>query len=148
MRRPGRALMLAGLLLVLASLVLPLSKCSFLHVVSGSMEPYLPVGSLVLLCPSEPLVGDVAAYSLYGSVIIHRVASADTASGTLFFSADLDPARPSVVESRRVLGVAVLALPLLGYLGMLRQHVMFAVMVAGLFWLLHRLYNMGKREWR
>jgi hypothetical protein len=148
MRSLGRILALSGLLLVLSSLLLPLTNCNLLYVVSGSMEPYVPVGSLIVLCRSQPSVGDVAAYSLYGETILHRVSSADLSKGTASFVADIDPKYPSVVEVGRVQGVAVLVIPLLGYLAMHRQYTIPLLMaVAGII-ILHSLYKMTQREGR
>ena len=53
-------------------------------VVSGSMEPEIPVGSLVLVKEAEPteiIPGDVIAFSGTGeAVVTHRVVENDTAS--------------------------------------------------------------------
>jgi len=147
-RALGRILVVSGLLLVLSSLLVPLAGCNLLHVVSGSMEPYVPVGSLVLLCQTQPSVGDVAAYSLYGKTVLHRVSSADLSKGTAYFVADVDPKSPSVVEIGTIRGVAAFAVPLLGYLAMFRQHtVALLAAVAGII-LFHSLYKMSRKGGR
>jgi signal peptidase len=148
MRSLGRILALSGLFLVLSSLLLPLTNCNLLYVVSGSMEPYVPVGSLIVLCRSQPTIGDVAAYSLYGETVLHRVFSADLSKGTASFVADIDPKSPSVVEIGRVQGVAVFIIPLLGYLAMYRQYtIALLVAIAGIV-LFHSLYKMSERKVR
>jgi hypothetical protein len=148
MRSLGRILALSGLLLVLSSLLLPLTNCNLLYVVSGSMEPYVPVGSLVVLCRSQPSVGDVAAYSLYGETVLHRVSSADLSRGTAYFVADVDPKSPSVVEIGRVQGVAVSIVPFVGYLAMFRQYtIALLVAIAGII-LFHSLYKMSRKGGR
>jgi signal peptidase len=148
MRSLGRILALSGLLLVLSSLLVPLTGCNLLYVVSGSMEPYVPVGSLVVLCRSQPSIGDVAAYSLYGETVLHRVSSADLSKGTAYFVADVDPKSPSVVEIGRVQGVAVSIVPLLGYLAMFRQYtIALLIAVAGIV-LFYNLYKMSRKGGR
>jgi signal peptidase len=148
MRSLGRILALSGLLLVLSSLLLPLTNCNLLYVVSGSMEPYVPVGSLIVLCHSQPSVGDVAAYSLYGETVLHRVSSADLSKGTATFVADIDPRYPSAVETGRIQGVAVFIVPLLGYLAMFRQHtIALLIAIAGIV-LFRSLYKMSEKGGR
>jgi signal peptidase len=148
MRSLGRILALSGLLLVLSSLLVPLTGCNLLYVVSGSMEPYVPVGSLVVLCRSQPSVGDVAAYSLYGETVLHRVSSADLSKGTATFVADIDPRYPSAVEIGRIQGVAVFIVPLLGYLALFRQHtIALLIAIAGIV-LFHSLYKMREKGGR
>jgi len=147
-RALGRTLAISGLLLVLSSLLVPLTGCNLLYVVSRSMEPYVPVGSLVLLCQTQPSVGDVAAYSLYGKTVLHRVSSADLSKGTAYFVADVDPKSPSVVEIGSIRGVAAFAVPLMGYLAMHRQHtIALLVAIAGII-LFHSLYKMSEKGGR
>jgi signal peptidase len=144
----GKVLTLSGILLMLSSLLAPLTSCSLLYIVSGSMEPYVPVGSLVLLCQTQPSVGDIAAYSLYGETVLHRVSSADLSKGTASFVADIDPKSPSVVEIGRVQGVMVFIVPLLGYLAMFRQYtIAFLAAVAGII-LFQSLYKMSEKRGR
>jgi signal peptidase len=147
-RALGRILVVSGLLLVLSSLLVPLVGCNLLYVVSGSMEPYVPVGSLVLLCQAQPSVGDVAAYSLYGKTVLHRVSSIDLKGGTMLFVADANPVYPSVVEIEKVRGVAVLVVPLLGYLAMNRLYaISFPAAVLAIV-LFSSLYKMSERKVR
>jgi signal peptidase len=148
MRSLGRILAISGFLLVLSSLLVPLTGCNLLYVVSGSMEPYVPVGSLVVLCRSQPSIGDVAAYSLYGETVLHRVSSADLSKGTAYFVADVDPKSPSVVEIGTIRGAVAFAVPLLGYLAMFRQYtIALLAAVAGII-LFHSLYKMSRKGGR
>jgi hypothetical protein len=148
MRSLGRISVLSGLLLILSSLLLPLTDCRLLYVVSSSMEPYVPLGSLVLLCRSQPTVGDVVAYSLYGETVLHRVSSIDLRGGSASFVSDIDPSRPSAVEIGRIQGVAVFIIPLLGYLAMYRQYtIAFLATVAGII-LFHSLYKISQKGGR
>lgn len=70
-----------GLLIIVLLLLIPLNMPKIFgyemyNVISGSMEPYIPTGSLVLV---EPVVGEdiepdeVIAFYKNGSVVTHRV---------------------------------------------------------------------------
>jgi len=122
MRRPVRALVL--LLVLIPSVLLAaqsLPGLMVLHVVSGSMEPNVPMGSLVVLWRGEqPSIGDVAAYVLEVQgrryVILHRVTGI-TEDGRYVFSADAGESYSvDLVEPGRVLGRMLIAIPYLGYL--------------------------------
>lgn len=91
----------------------------FYRIVSPSMEPLIPVGSLVVVSASEPVeVGDVVAYKLdvggRSYTLVHRVVGVE--NGHYAVRADADPAGPGeAVEAGEVMGKVVLAMPLIGY---------------------------------
>jgi signal peptidase I len=61
------------------------------NVVSGSMEPAIPMGSLILVdaTPAEELTaGDVAAFDSGGSVVAHRVKDNHLVEGELITQGD------------------------------------------------------------
>lgn len=66
-------------------------------VVSGSMEPSIPVGSLVFVKNKNPLeIADQEVAAFYkngdpGTIIVHRVMDNDTASGLLTTKGDANP---------------------------------------------------------
>lgn len=74
-------LILAAILLTCVPLTVPrLMGYEAFHVVSGSMEPEIPVGSIVYVEAVEPLdvqAGDVIAFYRGNSVVVHRVLSSD-----------------------------------------------------------------------
>ena len=74
----GTILLLSVILLLLPT-VLPLfTDLKVYTVVSGSMEPAIPVGSMVVTAPVEPEFlenRDIIAYQAGDSVIVHRVVS-------------------------------------------------------------------------
>ena len=144
----GKVLTLSGILLTLSSLLAPMTSCNLLYIVSGSMEPYVPVGSLVLLCQAQPSVGDIAAYSLYGKTVFHRVSSIDLKGGTMLFVADANPAYPSAVEIEKVRGVAVLVVPLLGYLAINRLYAISFLAATLAITLSLSLYKMSEKGGR
>lgn len=90
-------------------------------VVSGSMEPEVPVGSLVYVKPAEPAAleaGDVIAFSDSGAgdtVITHRVVENRTAMGELVTKGDANDANDAVpVKYGQVIGRMEHRIPALG----------------------------------
>jgi signal peptidase len=138
MRLPVRALVL---ILVLSSFFLlsvqSLPGLMVLHVVSGSMEPNVPVGSLVLLSRGEPpSIGDVAAYVLEVQgrryVLLHRVTGISS-DGRYVFTADADTLSGiTLVSPEKVLGKMLVAIPYLGYLAPYAPLVMGLLIVLSL----------------
>lgn len=65
--------------IIAAALALTLPRalgCQIFNVVSGSMEPAIPAGSVVYVKPAEPETieeGEVIAFVLDGEVVTHRV---------------------------------------------------------------------------
>ncbi len=112
-------IMLAALAVIL--IVPRLIGFQTLAVLSGSMEPNIPVGSIVFTKEAEPLelkAGDVVTYRLSADTMVtHRVVENDTESGCLIMQGDANetPDASPVLYSN-VVGKAAWHLPLLGYL--------------------------------
>lgn len=111
------------ILLVLAIILIAPRLLGYqsLAVLSGSMEPEIPVGSLVFAKETEPSaleVGDVITYKLSGTTLVtHRVIENDTVSGQLITQGDAnDVADSNPVEYQNVVGKVTMHLPWLGYL--------------------------------
>ena len=93
-------------------------------VLSGSMEPQLKVGSVVVICPVEPetiAVGDIIAFHPMGvdeTMVSHRVMGIE--EGTpLYFRTRGDAnedADPSAVPAQNVVGKIRFHIPYLGYI--------------------------------
>ncbi len=89
------------------------------RIVSPSMEPLIPVGSLVIVSSSEPMsIGDIVAYKLdvigRSYTLVHRVV--DVKDGYYVIRADVDPAGTGeTVEAGKIIGKVVLVIPFLGY---------------------------------
>ena len=90
------------------------------NIISGSMQPEIPVGSLVLVapCSSEELdAGDIIMYRSGGSDITHRVVSNDVQERTLITKGDANEREDlSPVFYDQVEGVIRLHLPAIGNL--------------------------------
>ena len=90
-------------------------------VLSGSMEPNIPVGSIVYVKPMEASqleAGDVCTYMLAdGShYVTHRVVSVDLESQTLITQGDANEVPDGDVAFSQVLGEAQFHLPYLGFI--------------------------------
>lgn len=87
-------------------------------VASDSMEPTIPVGSLVVATPGQPQVGDVVVYeAVNGAPHVHRVVDVDRSgeSPTYTTRGDNNAASDSyVVESEQIRGVVQFHLPYMG----------------------------------
>lgn len=117
----GLVLLLAGLLIVVPRLAggVPLT------ILSGSMEPNLPVGSLAVVVPVEPedvRIGQIITYLPNPddpTAITHRVTGiTHRADGGLTFTVqgDANSAADAPVQDYQVRGRVLYAVPWLGYL--------------------------------
>jgi hypothetical protein len=125
MRPIALCLMLIGLALMALGLLGYAGRYSLHYVASGSMQPYVPPGSLILVDSSPlPAQGDMALVGYYGELIAHRAAGLSPDGSALILTADAMPGFIQAVPLSSVKGVVVLAIPYLGYLPMLfRPHV-------------------------
>ncbi len=72
----GLVLLLSVIALLLPSVLPKFTDYEVYTVISGSMEPVIPVGSMVITEPTEPEYleeRDIIDYSSNGTVVIHRV---------------------------------------------------------------------------
>lgn len=107
---------------VAAVLILPaLFGCKSMAVVSGSMEPAIPVGSIVVVKEVDANtleVGDIISYRLSGNTMVtHRIATVDAENNALITKGDaneVEDANPVVFSN--VVGKELFHVPLLGYL--------------------------------
>lgn len=85
-------------------------------IVSGSMEPELPVGSLCMIdCQQkEPEAGDIISYKAGDSVITHRVIEV-TDEGYVTKGDENDSKDPGLVKPKQVFGTCVFSIPKAGY---------------------------------
>ena len=85
-------------------------------IVSGSMEPELPVGSLCMIdCQQkEPEAGDIISYKAGDSVITHRVIEV-TDEGYVTKGDANDSKDPGLVKQKQVFGTCVFSIPKAGY---------------------------------
>jgi len=119
---------------------------SAMTVLTQSMEPGLPPGTLVVIRPTpvdEIRVGDVITYQISSgeaAVVSHRVVSKTYADGELTFVTkgdNNDTADPAPVRPVQVRGTLWYSLPLLGWVNSLlngaNRTIVLAVVAGGLF---------------
>ncbi len=83
-------------LLALAAIIMINILFDFFYIKTGSMEPELPVGTVVIVTPrARPRIGDVFAYENHGRIVIHRIV--DTKDGGYIFQGDANPSPDGTV---------------------------------------------------
>lgn len=108
--------------LIAAVLVLFLNiRFDFYYIKTGSMEPELPVGTIVVVDAAQPVsIGDVYGYRSGRNVVIHRIVAVDGEGYT--FKGDANPSTDAVkvtegkLAGKVILKITVLA-PVLRWMG-------------------------------
>ena len=95
-------------LILLTAIILINVRFDFFYIKTGSMEPELPVGSVVMVDPyAKPKTGDIFAYESHGSTVIHRIAGIE--NGSYIFQGDANPSPDgAAVEESWLIGKAVI----------------------------------------
>ena len=111
--------MILGVVFVIALLltVPPVMGIQPYVVLSGSMEPVLPTGGIVYTDTGKKdfSQGDIISYRLGDSIVTHRIVKKQ--SGCYITQGDANNCQdPLPVEHSQIIGQAVFALPLLGYM--------------------------------
>ena len=87
-------------------------------VLTGSMEPVIPVGSIVITKEQSSYeMEDIISFQEEGSVITHRIISIDRERYITKGDAN-NVADTEEVQQKQILGKVILMIPLLGYLVM------------------------------
>lgn len=94
-------------------------------IVSGSMEPALPVGSVYLVdCQQkEPETGDIISYKAKDTIITHRVIE-KTDAGYITKGDNNSVADPGIVKPKQIFGTCVACVPKVGYAVMFLRSVL------------------------
>ena len=102
---------------ILTALLLAVLQIKPAIVMSGSMEPAIHTGSVVLINTKnkEAEEGDIIAFQRGDMFVTHRVTDI-TASGFLTKGDANDSADPGMVDKSQVIGTTLLSLPGAGYL--------------------------------
>jgi signal peptidase len=123
-------------------------------VVSGSMEPNIPVGSLIYVQkvdPAEVQPGDVITYVLSNNMpSTHRVVRVDAENQHFYTKGDAnDIADGSPVHFKNLIGTPVFKIPLLGYVAYYIQHppgMYIAIAVGAILLILVFLPDLFKKD--
>lgn len=117
------SLILVVLVILAGLLIVPiLLGYTELAVLTGSMTPTIPVGSLIYIKETEPAQlqpGDVVTYRLEGDTMVtHRVVEIDPEAGYLVTQGDANEAPDGQITFDRVVGKMDFHIPYLGYLSL------------------------------
>lgn len=116
------SLVIIGVVLVLIPLSLPrLFGFQIYNVISGSMEPEIPVGSLILVeykDPKEIEPDEIITFYSNGTVVTHRVTENNHFAGLLKTKGDANEGNDLYdTPYKDVVGIVKYHFPLLGMLG-------------------------------
>lgn len=109
---------------------------AFVVVLTGSMEPAVPKGSLVVIARFGGWrVGDVVLYRAGGALVLHRII--EEGDGVFRTKGDASQSRdPWLVPSEAVIGKAVFSIPFLGrMLFALREPLVFASVTTSIYFI-------------
>ena len=113
------------MLLVVIAATIPLTVPNFMgyeifNVVSGSMEPTIPVGSIIYVKEIDPVEvesGDIIAFQSGDSVIMHRVVDNKMVEGAFTTKGDANNGEDmNDVSYDNLIGIVVKHVPILGQL--------------------------------
>ena len=84
-------------------------------VLSGSMEPEISVGDVLIFLPSEQYeVGDVVVYQTQGISVVHRIISME--GDEVVTRGDANTGDDAPIHAKSIKGEVVCAIPLVGYI--------------------------------
>lgn len=114
---------LVGMMVLLAILLVGIRLVGIqpYTVLSGSMSPAYPVGSLIYVKPAQPQevsVGDPITFHLEGTTVVatHRVINIDSKNEGFYTKGDANESPDGQpVAFNRLIGIPVFSIPLLGY---------------------------------
>ena len=100
-------------------------------IISGSMEPELPVGSVCLVdCQQkEPEAGDIISYKAKDTIITHRVIE-KTDGGYITKGDSNSVADPGIVKPKQIFGTVICRIPKVGYAVMFMRTLKGIVLIA------------------
>ena len=117
----GKTILVVVILLCIPLILPKIFEYQVYNVISGSMEPEIPVGSLVFIDEIEAekvQEGDVIAFysaSDSGAIIVHRVEKNQVVSGQFITKGDAnDKADPVPIKYELLIGKVVMNIPVLG----------------------------------
>ena len=131
------------LLFILAGILVGprLFGCNTYAVISGSMEPEIPVGSIVCSQKVEFAdlkENDVISYQVSSDTIVtHRIVSIDNEKKQVITKGDannVNDANP--VPSSNIIGKVVFSLPLIGYISIYMQSMLGIVIICAIVFIL------------
>lgn len=110
-------------------------------VLSGSMEPTLSVGDLLIVVPSDEYrIGDIVVYESAGISVVHRIIALE--DGVAVTQGDANNACDDPISLSAVKGRVVRAIPIIGYLVRLIQTpIVTVVLIILAIWLMEASFK-------
>ena len=110
-------------------------------VLSGSMEPELSVGDLLIVAEQDSYtVGEVVVFQEGRIGVVHRIIEMD--GSTVTTQGDANNASDEPMDISRIKGKVVLAIPMVGYLvNMIKTPVATVIILAAAIFLLERSFH-------
>ena len=115
-------------------------------VLSGSMEPELSTGDLLLVAERESYnVGDVVVFQDRKVAVTHRIISMD--GDTVITKGDANNTEDSPINLSQIKGQVILAIPFVGYIAnILKNPICTLCILALAIWLLERSFANEKQQ--
>ena len=123
---------------------------SLMIVLSGSMEPVMMPGDVVVVAPADPdeiVLGEIVSFWRHtedGDIIVtHRVVGINDSDGTFVTKGDNNNVADAVMlEKRDIIGRTVFLIPYLGYTTEMRKEIMlFCLVLPSLFLIVGEVRN-------
>lgn len=110
-------------------------------VISGSMEPNIPVGSIVYVKDAgfdDFKVGDIMSYQISGSTMVtHRVESIDKKSRSIVTKGDAnDTVDSSPVKESQIVGKVAFSIPVIGFISIYMKTPLGIAIICGIVFIL------------
>lgn len=115
-------------------------------VLSGSMEPELSVGDLLVVVKRQQYaVGDVVVYQSGGMGVVHRIVEID--GDTVTTRGDANNAPDAPIERSQIKGAVAFSLPMVGYLiNLIKTPVATIVLLAAAILLMEGSFRKDKKK--
>lgn len=115
-------------------------------VLSGSMEPELSIGDLLVVVEQDGYAVDEVVVFQEGRIgVVHRIIEMDGA--TVVTKGDANNTADDPIDISRIKGKVVLTIPLVGYLiNLIKTPIATVVILAAAIWLLERSFHKEKEK--
>lgn len=115
-------------------------------VLSGSMEPELSVGDMIIVVPSDAYaIGDVVVFQSGRTAVVHRIIGLEGEEITTQGDANNAPDDPVALST--VKGKVIFSIPIVGYLVNLIKTPIGTIILLGLaIWLLESSFKKDKKK--
>ncbi|MCR0335994.1 signal peptidase I [[Clostridium] innocuum] len=135
-------------------LLVSISLCSCGHfrifcITSGSMEPTISTGSLILVDTDAELhTEDIVTFQKQDSIITHRIVRQIDDQRTVTKGDANDSDDPTPLYKTQIIGKVILVIPYIGYIVLFIRRYLWLLCAAFLAWQLIRKKKEGRKSWK